>query len=69
MRVRPVRPARVAFVTALVSGAAMIGASVHGMLGIDHRLEQSAQASQRAAAPHVVRVRAVDCAPPRASRI
>lgn len=61
MRMRPLRPARVAFVAALVSGAAMIGASVHGMLGIDRQLAQSAQASQRAAPPHLIRVRGVDC--------
>jgi hypothetical protein len=61
MRMRPVRAARVAFVAALVSGAAMIGASVHGMLGIDRQLEHSAQAAQRTPAPHVIRVRGVDC--------
>jgi hypothetical protein len=61
MRMRSLRPARVAFVAALVSGAAMIGASVHGMLGIDRQLEHSAQAAQRTTTPHVIRVRGVDC--------
>jgi hypothetical protein len=61
MRMRPLRPARVAFVTALVSGAAMIGASVHGMLGIDRQLERSAQAAQPAPATHVIRARGIDC--------
>ena len=61
MRMRPLRPARVAFVAALVSGAAMIGASVHGMLGIDRQLEHAAQAAQRTTAPQMIRVRGVDC--------
>jgi hypothetical protein len=55
--------ARVAFVTALVAGVAMIAASVHGMVGIDHQLQHSAQAAQRTAAPHFIR--STDC--PRAS--
>ena len=61
MRTRPLRAARVVFVAALVSGAAMIGASVHGMLGIDRQLEHAAQAAQHTRAPHVIRVRGVDC--------
>jgi hypothetical protein len=61
MRLRALRPARVAFVTALVSGVAMIGASVHGMLGIDRQLERSAQAATHRPAPDVMRVRGVDC--------
>ena len=61
MRLRALRPARVAFVTALVSGVAMIGASVHGMLGIDRQLERSAQAAAHGSAPDVTRVRGVDC--------
>jgi hypothetical protein len=61
MRLRALRPARVAFVTALVSGVAMIGASVHGMLGIDRQLQRSAQAAAQKAAPDVMRVRGVDC--------
>jgi hypothetical protein len=62
----PLRPARVAFVTALVSGVAMIGASVHGMLGIDRQLEHSAQAAQRTTAPHFIR--GADC-PHASSRV
>ena len=65
MRMRPLRPARVAFVTALVVGVAMIAASVHGMLGIDRQLEQSAQAVRHApAAYHVLHVRDTYCPHP-----
>jgi hypothetical protein len=62
MRLPSLRPARVAFVSTLVAGVAMIGASVHGMLGIDRQLENAAQAAQRAQ-PHTLRVRGVDCTP------
>jgi len=58
------RPARIAFVSTLVAGVAMIGASVHGMLGIDRQLEHAAQAAQRAQPQsHTLRVRGVDCTP------
>jgi hypothetical protein len=62
MRMRPPRATRVAFVTALVAGVAMIGASVHGMLGIDRELQQSAQAAP--APHHVVQVRDTYCPRP-----
>jgi hypothetical protein len=66
MRVPSMRPARVAFVSTLVAGVAMIGVSVHGMLGIDHQLEHSTQAAQRAqppSRPQMLRIRGVDCTP------
>jgi hypothetical protein len=64
MRMPSLRPARVAFVAALAAGAGMIGASVHGMLGIDRQLQHAAQAAQHSApAPHFVR--GVDCTPKR----
>lgn len=62
MRLPSLRPARVAFVTALVTGVAMIATSIHGMLGIDRRLEQAAQAAQPAPTSHVVPVRDANCA-------
>jgi hypothetical protein len=34
------------FVAALCAGAAMVGASVHGMLGVDAELQRSAVAAQ-----------------------
>ena len=40
------RSARVAFATALATGVALVGVSVHGMLGIDRQLERTAQAAQ-----------------------
>jgi hypothetical protein len=64
MRMRPPRPARAALVTALVSGVAMIGASVHGMLGIDRQLERSAQAATHVPAVHDFRIRDVYCPHP-----
>jgi hypothetical protein len=72
MRMPSVRPARIAFVTTLVAGVAMIGASVHGMLGIDRQLEHAAQAAQQArpqSQPHTLRVRGVDCDHSRATKI
>jgi hypothetical protein len=66
MRMRLPRPARVVFVTALVSGVAMIAASVNGMLGIDRELSRSAQAAQPAQITHDVPVRGMYCThPPR----
>jgi hypothetical protein len=66
MVLRPLRPARVAFVTALVAGVAMIGASVHGMLGIDRQLERSAQTAAPHSAPafETIHVRGVYCQHP-----
>jgi hypothetical protein len=66
------RTARVAFVSTLVAGVAMIGASVHGMLGIDRQLEHAARAAQTAepqSQPHTLRVRGIDCHRSSATRI
>jgi hypothetical protein len=65
---RPLRPARIAFVTALVAGVAMIAASVHGMLGIDRQLEQRAGGPARPATYRVLHVRDTYC-PHRARRV
>jgi hypothetical protein len=68
---------RTAFAAALCSGVAMVGASVHGMLGIDAELQRSAVAAHERAVKDSVRVsmrtwsdgRGHDCpAPPPRSR-
>ena len=41
------RTTRSIFAVALCSGVAMVGASVHGMLGVDAELQRSALAAQR----------------------
>jgi hypothetical protein len=64
MRMRLPRPARVVFVTALVSGVAMIAASVNGILGIDRELSRSAQAAQPAPITHDVKIRDTYCTHP-----
>jgi hypothetical protein len=70
MRTPSRRTARVAFVSTLVAGVAMIGASVHGMLGIDRQLEHAARAAQTAQPQsHTLRVRGVDCHHSSATRI
>jgi hypothetical protein len=72
MRVPSMRPARIAFVSTLVAGVAMIGASVHGMLGIDRQLEHAARAAQTVqpqSQPHTLRVRSVDCDHARPTKI
>jgi hypothetical protein len=59
---------RSAFVATLCAGVAMVGASVHGMLGVDAELQRSAVAAKerpthtfRVSAP--VRDRNGDCLP------
>jgi hypothetical protein len=64
MRMRLPRPARVLFVTALVSGVAMIAASVNGMLGIDRQLTRSAQAAHPAPLMHDIKARDAYCTHP-----
>lgn len=41
------RTTRSIFAVALCSGVAMVGASVHGLLGVDAELQRSALAAQR----------------------
>ena len=47
---------RSAFAAALCAGVAMVGASVHGMLGIDAELQRSAVAAHERAVKDSVRV-------------
>jgi hypothetical protein len=48
---------RSAFVAALCAGVAMVGASVHGLLGVDAELQRSALAAQhQTSQEHTVRV-------------
>jgi hypothetical protein len=50
---------RTAFVAALCAGVAMVGASVHGLLGVDAELQRSALAAQhQTIEQHTVRVAA-----------
>ena len=46
------RTTRSIFAVALCSGVAMVGASVHGMLGVDAELQRSALAAQRTIEEH-----------------
>jgi hypothetical protein len=60
---------RSAFAAALCAGVAMVGASVHGMLGVDAELQRSTLAAQeRVIEQHTVRVNAPlpdgDCGAP-----
>ena len=41
------RTSRSIFAVALCSGVAMVGASVHGLLGVDAELQRSALAAQK----------------------
>jgi hypothetical protein len=51
------RVTRSAFAAALCAGVAMVGASVHGLLGVDAELERSALAAQhQTIEKHSVRV-------------
>jgi hypothetical protein len=50
------RTTRSVFVAALCAGVAMVGASVHGLLGVDAELQRSAVAAQRTIEDHSVRV-------------
>jgi hypothetical protein len=72
------RSTRSVFVAALCAGVAMVGASVHGLLGVDAELERSAVAAQQTFQEHSVRVVAPrdqtpDCPgpsqPPRSSHL
>ena len=55
------------FAAALCAGVAMLGISVHGLLGVDNELQQSAFAAQHQGATHVIYYTRGDCpqhAPP-----
>ena len=47
---------RSAFAAALCAGVAMVGTSVHGLLGVDAELQRSALAAQQTIEDHSVRV-------------
>jgi hypothetical protein len=62
------RGTRSIFVAALCTGVAMVGLSVHGLLGIDTELAQSAMAARQQQgveyrSVHVIKHHG-DCAPP-----
>jgi hypothetical protein len=64
------RTTRSIFAVALCSGVAMVGASVHGLLGVDAELQRSALAAQRTIIEKDHSVRVIDrrdCAEPRKS--
>ena len=50
------RTSRSVFAVALCSGVAMVGASVHGLLGVDAELQRSALAAQQTIQEDGVRV-------------
>jgi hypothetical protein len=59
------------FAVALCSGVAMVGASIHGLLGVDAELQRSALAAQQTIIEeqHSVRVsNRHDCPEPRKAR-
>ena len=65
------RTTRSVFAVALCSGVAMVGASVHGMLGVDAELQRSALAAQRTILEEHNSVRVIDrgdCPEPRKER-
>jgi hypothetical protein len=47
---------RSVFAASLCAGVAMVGASVHGLLGVDAELQRSALAAQQTIEHHTVRV-------------
>jgi hypothetical protein len=61
------RTTRSIFAVALCSGVALVGASVHGLLGVDAELQRSALAAQRTIIEEQHSVRVIDrgdCQPP-----
>ena len=62
------RTTRSVFAVALCSGVAMVGASVHGLLGVDTELQRSAFAAQQTIEQQHQTIRVIDrgdCEPPR----
>jgi hypothetical protein len=62
------RTTRSIFAVALCSGVAMVGASVHGLLGVDTELQRSVLAAQQTIEREHHSVRVIyrgDCQPPR----
>ena len=65
------RTTRSLFAVALCSGVAMVGASVHGLVGVDAELQRSALAAQRTIIEDQHTVRVIDrrdCDEPRKHR-
>jgi hypothetical protein len=62
------RTTRSIFAVALCSGVAMVGASVHGLLGVDAELQRSVLASQQTIEREHQSVPVIDCHPPREPR-
>jgi hypothetical protein len=61
------RTTRSIFAVALCSGVAMVGASIHGLLGVDTELQRSVLAAQQTIEREPDSVRVIDrgdCAPP-----
>jgi hypothetical protein len=62
------RTTRSIFAVALCSGVAMVGASVHGLLGVDTELQRSVLAAEQTIEKQHQTIRVIDrrdCEPPR----
>jgi hypothetical protein len=62
------RTTRSIFAVALCSGVAMVGASIHGLLGVDTELQRSVLAAQHTIERQHETIRVIDrgdCEPPR----
>lgn len=65
------RTTRSVFAVALCSGVAMVGASIHGLLGVDTELQRSVLAAEQTIERQHPTIRVIDrgdCAPPPHSR-